>query len=45
MREKVTKARLAALSINSTHMNMTIALRRNNTPAAPMVNSNADRYR
>ena len=45
MRENVTNARLAALSISSTHMNMTIALRRNSTPAAPMVNSSADRYR
>jgi len=45
MRAKVTKARLPALSINSTHMNMTMALRRSSTPAAPMVNSSADRYR
>ena len=45
MREKVTNARFAALSISSTHMNITIALRRNSTPAAPIVNSSMDRYR
>ena len=43
MRAKVTNARLAALSISSTHMNITIALRRTSTPAAPMVNSSVDR--
>jgi hypothetical protein len=42
MRENVTNARFAALSISSTHMNITMALRRNNTPAAPIVNNNAD---
>ncbi len=45
MRAKVTNAKLTALSISSTHMNITIALRRNSTPAAPMVNSSAERYR
>jgi len=44
MRENATNARLAALSISSTHMNMMMALRRTSTPAAPMVNNNADRY-
>jgi len=42
-RAKVTNARLPALSINSTHMNMTMALRRRRTPVAPMVNNNAER--
>ena len=45
IREKVTSARLTALSISSTHMNSTIALRRTSTPTAPMVNSAADSTR
>src|SRR6202011_3618676 len=43
IRANVTNARLTALSMSSTHMNITMALRRNSTPAAPMVNSSADR--
>ncbi|OPZ47671.1 MAG: hypothetical protein BWY91_03312 [bacterium ADurb.BinA028] len=43
MREKVTKARLAALSINSMPMKMMIALRRTRTVAAPIVKSRIDR--
>ncbi|SLJ63435.1 Uncharacterised protein [Mycobacteroides abscessus subsp. abscessus] len=42
---KVTNARFTALSISSMHMNTTMALRRNRTPAAPMVNNSADRNR
>ncbi len=42
-REKVTSARFEALSISSTHMNSTIALRRISTPLAPMVNNRAAR--
>ena len=44
-REKVTNARLQALSISSTHMKTMIAFRRISTPAAPMVNNSAARYR
>ncbi|SHU90668.1 Uncharacterised protein [Mycobacteroides abscessus subsp. abscessus] len=43
IRAKVTNARLAALSISSTLMKTTIALRRNITPAAPMVKMSAAR--
>ena len=43
MREKVTKARFAALSINSMHMKTTIALRLNKTPAAPSENKMQER--
>ena len=43
MRAKVTNARLVALSISSTHMNTTMALRRSSTPAAPIENSSAER--
>ncbi|CKP07674.1 Uncharacterised protein [Mycobacterium tuberculosis] len=43
MRAKVTNARLTALSMSSTHMNITIALRRSSTPEAPMVNSSTER--
>jgi hypothetical protein len=43
MREKVTKARFAALSINSMHMKTTIALRLNKTPAAPSENRMQER--
>jgi hypothetical protein len=43
MRLNVTNARFAAFSISSTHMNMTIALRRSRTPAAPIVNNSTDR--
>src|SRR6266581_445853 len=35
---KATNARLAALSISSTHMKMTIALRRSSTPSTPTAN-------
>ena len=45
MREKVTSVRLTALSISSTDMNMTIALRRTSTPTAPIVNRMADSAR
>src|SRR5579862_3513641 len=41
MRANVTKVRLTALSISSTHMNMTSTLRRMSRPTAPMVNSTA----
>src|SRR6478735_6238927 len=44
-REKVTSARLLALSISSTHMHTTIALRRVSTPTQPRVNRIADRRR
>src|SRR6266545_4545756 len=37
-----TNVRLTALSISSTHMKITIALRRNSTPATPSVNSTAE---
>ena len=40
-RANVTNVRLAALSISSTHMNITSTLRRSSSPTAPMVNSNA----
>src|SRR5579875_3767757 len=42
IREKVTSERLTALSISSTDMNTTIALRRTRTPTAPIVNSAAE---
>src|SRR5690606_8459221 len=42
IRAKVTSVRLTALSISSTHMKTTIALRRTSTPTTPMLNSNAD---
>src|SRR5713226_4092212 len=35
-RENATSARFAALSMSSTHMRMTTALRRTRTPAQPM---------
>src|SRR5205823_2024618 len=35
---KATNARLAAFSISSTHMKMTIALRRSSTPSTPTAN-------
>src|SRR5664280_2779964 len=41
VREKVTKVRLTALSISSTHMNMISALRRVNRPKAPTPKSSA----
>src|SRR3989449_904279 len=37
-----TNVRFTALSISSTHMKMTIALRRNSTPATPRANSTAE---
>src|SRR6266508_2155603 len=40
-----TKVRFTALSISSTHMKMTIALRRSSTPATPSVNSTAEMAR
>jgi hypothetical protein len=42
---KVTKARLAALSINSIHIKTTIAFLRTTTPTAPIENRIADKYR
>jgi hypothetical protein len=42
---KVTNARFAALSINSTHIKTIIAFRRTTTPTAPIVNKNADKKR
>src|SRR4051794_24784748 len=45
MRAKVTKVKLTALSISSTHMNMTSTLRRISNPTAPMVKSMAARPR
>ena len=36
--EKASNKRFTALSINSTHMKIIIALRRTNTPMIPMVN-------
>src|SRR3712207_7485768 len=44
-RAKVTSARFEALSISSTHMNTTIALRRVGTPTQPFVDNRADRTR
>ena len=38
IRANATNARLAALSMSSTHMNTTIALRRTSTPTAPITN-------
>src|SRR6185312_9137137 len=38
-----TKLRFTALSINSTHMNTMIALRRINTPNTPITNSTAEK--
>src|SRR3990172_2565849 len=40
-----TKDRFTALSINSTHMKIMIALRRVRTPMTPIVNRTADRAR
>src|SRR2546423_6049400 len=37
-----TKVKLTALSISSTHMKITIALRRSSTPATPSANSTAE---
>src|SRR6266702_721037 len=37
-----TNVRFTALSISSTHMKITIALRRNSTPATPSVKSTAE---
>src|SRR4051812_20814123 len=37
-----TKVRLTALSISSTHMKITMALRRSSTPATPSVNRTAE---
>jgi hypothetical protein len=45
MRAKVTKVRLAALSISSMHMNMIRTLRRTSRPMAPMVKTMAARPR
>src|SRR5256885_8998828 len=39
---RATKVRFTALSMSSTHMKITIALRRNSTPATPSVNSTAE---
>ena len=41
-REKATSARFAALSMSSTDMRITTALRRVSTPAQPMKKSTAD---
>ena len=41
LRAKVTNVRLTALSISSTHMNITSGLRRTSSPTAPIVNSSA----
>ena len=43
--QKAMKFRFAALSINSTPMSTTMALRRVNTPARPMQNSSAETSR
>ena len=43
IRAKATNARFEALSISSTHMNTTMALRRNSMPNAPRLNSIAAR--
>src|SRR4051812_3821552 len=37
-----TNVRFTALSMSSTHMKITIALRRNSTPATPSVNNTAE---
>jgi hypothetical protein len=37
-REKVTKLKFTALSMSSTHIKMTMALRRVNTPITPSEN-------
>src|SRR6266508_4227451 len=42
---RATKVRFTALSISSTHMKITIALRRSSTPATPSVNSTAEMTR
>src|SRR5881628_2203939 len=42
---RATKVRFTALSISSTHMKITIALRRSSTPATPSVNSTAEMAR
>src|SRR2546430_7936305 len=41
-RENATSARFVALSMSSTHMRMTTALRRTSTPVTPMKNSTAE---
>ena len=43
IRAKATNARLQALSISSTHMKMTMALRRTSTPVAPIANKTTDK--
>src|SRR5690349_24649332 len=40
--ERATNVRFTALSISSTHMKITIAFRRNSTPATPIVKSTAE---
>src|SRR2546423_7444816 len=40
-----TKVKLTALSISSTHIKITIALRRSSTPATPSVNNTAEMAR
>src|SRR6266540_3720374 len=42
---RATNVRFTALSISSTHMKITIALRRSRTPATPSVNSTAEMAR
>src|SRR6266850_1834650 len=42
---RATKVRFTALSISSTHMKITMALRRSSTPATPSVNSTAEMAR
>src|SRR5882672_1118697 len=42
---RATKVRFTALSISSTHMKITMALRRSSTPATPSVNSTAEMTR
>src|SRR5690349_17071020 len=43
--DRATKVRLTALSISSTHMKITIALRRTRTPATPITNRIAETIR
>src|SRR3712207_8753613 len=43
-RAKVTSVRFTELSISSTHMNTTMALRRTRTPTAPMVNRRSEEH-
>jgi len=45
IRAKVTSDRFTLLSISSTHMNTTMALRRSRKPRTPIVNRMADRNR